>query len=322
MLAAVFFALETVGAEPPSLRVAAVGRDAELTWSIAGSGGYPNILSELTWNNLTVRGLEIDAVVPVVGGLEGRARARAGLIVSGDNQDSDYSADNRQGEYSRSNNNASGGMVWDVSAALGYRLRPAGWRLSFLPTLGLEVVQDRLRMTDGYQTITPDPINLPLGPFNKTLDSRYIATWYGPWIGGEVLYEFAAGGGARLSFGYQLNAYYGWADWNLRDEFDHPKSFAQRAYGQEFRAAVEVAVPLSAAVLLSLEGDVSLGATATGTDRTYYANGTTADTQFNGVEWWSLGGSAGVRFLLSRPPAARSHPKSRSGAGPAGPVPH
>ncbi len=309
MLAAVFFALATLGAEPPSLRVAAVGRVDELRWSIAGSGGYPNILSELTWSNLTVGGLEIDASLPIGGALEARARAIAGWIVSGDNQDSDYDGNNRQLEWSRSNNDAAGGLAWVASAALGYRLRPAGWRLSFLPMLGLEVAQERLRMTHGYQTISQTSILFggtppSVGPF-PGLDSRYIATWWGPWIGGEVLYEFAAGGWARLSLGYQWNSYYAWADWNLRTDFEHPKSFAQRAYGQEFRGAVEVAVPLSAAVLLSLQGDLALGATATGTDRTYLITGAVSDSQLNGVEWWSVGGSAGVRFLL---PVAPSPP--------------
>jgi hypothetical protein len=114
-----------------------------------------------------------------------------------------------------------------------------------------------------------------------------------------VLYDFAAGGGVRLSLEYQLNAYYGWADWNLRTDFRHPKSFAQRAYGRAFRVATEISVPLSAVVLLSFQASAALGETGTGTDRTYKAAGGVSDTQFNGAEWRSLAGSAGLRFRLS-----------------------
>jgi len=291
-----FLTTTPVAAESASVRVAPFGRADELWWHIAGG---VNILSELTWSDLAVVGLEVEASAAPVGSIEVRGRARAGWILSGENQDSDYGADDRHDEWSRSNNDGSGGLVWDASAAVGYRFGRTSGRLSVLSLYGLEIAQERLCMTDGEQTISVahDPQPPPTGPF-AGLDSRYVATWWGPWIGGEALYSFPGGTSARLFFGYQFVAYYAWADWNLRTDFDHPKSFEHRAWGHAFRAAAEIDVPVSPRTQLSIRGDLALGSVGPGADRTFESDETVSYTQLNGVWWRSFGGSAGLRYRL------------------------
>jgi len=121
-----------------SLNLGAGYRVDKLNWNIASdlSGtATPNILSELTWNNLGIVQLDTGAAIEV-NRIVFKVDADYGWIVSGDNQDSDFNGNNRTLEFSRSNNDAGTGNVWDVSTAIGYRLGDdyfltplAGWSI-------------------------------------------------------------------------------------------------------------------------------------------------------------------------------------------------
>ena len=286
----VWFLAVSAAAGPAELRVAPFVRFEDLRWSIADSDGDPNILSELKWTDLVIFGLEAQGDVALAGPWELRGRARAGWVVVGDNRDSDYNLDDRQGEWSRSNNDASGGLAWDLSLALSYRLRATS-RLSLLPQLGMEVAQRRLRMTDGFQTI---PLT---GPF-EGLDSRYISTWFGPWVGAEALVDTGDGSALRIAASYHLVGYYAAANWNLRPDFQHPKSFEHSSWGQALRASVGVEAEASRSTLLALQVEMAMAAAEPGTDRTFGIDGTVGETRLNGVWWQSLGLSAGARLRL------------------------
>ncbi|NIQ93167.1 MAG: TonB-dependent receptor, partial [Desulfuromonadales bacterium] len=89
------------------------------------SGSTPNILSELTWDDL--RSFQLAAETEMVRSLRPRVstvlmgRTSYGWIVSGENQDSDYAGDNRTLEWSRSNNDAGNGHVFDLEGGVGVR---------------------------------------------------------------------------------------------------------------------------------------------------------------------------------------------------------
>lgn len=293
----------SVAAQRVELLVAPSVRIGELAWNIADSDGDPDVLSELTWSDLTVAGLEVEASGVLKGAVEALGRVRAGWILRGDNRDSDYLYDDREGEYSRSNNDASDGVVWDASVALGYRLERGGL-FSVLPLVGVEVAQQRLSMSDGYQTVSKWPSAAPLGSF-AGLDSSYVATWWGPWVGVEGRLATRAGLRARAAIGYHVARYYAWADWNLRTDFRHPKSFDHRAWGQALSAEAAFEVPLSEWALLCLRAEMTLAGATDGTDRTYWIGGVVGETELNEVSWRSFAASAGMRFRLQRPAAAR-----------------
>lgn len=150
-----------------------------LDWNIAGdiNGQNPSILSELQWTRLQTPQfkLSIDANLT---GFYLRGNLSYGEVVKGDNQDSDYFYDNRNGEFSRSNN-AGGGELADVSVGLGRKFDTSDRRRKFssylMPMLGYSIHMQDLQTTDAFQTIPAD------GAF-PGLDSDYDAEWQGAWL--------------------------------------------------------------------------------------------------------------------------------------------
>jgi hypothetical protein len=298
-VAALVVALPMGAAGQTVIRVAPTFAANALVWNIADRDGYPNILSELEWTGLFVVGIEAQVDGSLDCRVELRGLARAGWIVHGENRDSDYDDNDRQQEWSRSVNDGSGGLVWALSVAAGYRLDLGPVRL--VPLCGLAATQERLRMTEGRQVVSvasgahgPPPT----GPFDDELDSRYVATWGGPWVGFEVGMHMRHNLAVLVSAGYHVTLYYAWADWNLRDDLDHPRSFEHRAWGQAMSAAAEGSLRLDARRAIVVRGDLEFGAVGPGGDRTFAPDGAVGYTQLNGVWWCSICASAGLRLRL------------------------
>ncbi|MFH1146868.1 MAG: TonB-dependent receptor [Pseudomonadota bacterium] len=259
----------------------------QLDWNIAGvhDSRVVNVLSELTWEDLEIyQGvLGFDALA------DSRFTCQAyigyGKVMGGKNQDSDYDGDDRTAEFSRSNNSADDGHVTDWSVAAGYRFRPGQGRFTVTPLFGYSEHKQALTMTDGFQTVdTEDPPELGSFP---GLHTSYEANWEGMWGGVEMTYVVKD----RLSlFGrleLHLADYYAEADWNLRTEFDHPKSFTHDSDG--------TGVVLNAGLYYTIDNSWSAAfivnyqkwATDSGIDRIYYADGSQAETTLNEVNWSS-----------------------------------
>ena len=105
-----------------TLEILPTHRQDRFTWHKAGEDGFPNIISELKWENL-----RIYAIKGVLRHDTGRktfleATGSFGWIYSGTNQDSDYDQNDRQDEYSRSLANAGDGRVLDGSLGLDHSL--------------------------------------------------------------------------------------------------------------------------------------------------------------------------------------------------------
>jgi hypothetical protein len=276
-------------------------RQDNLDWNIAGyllPDYYVNVLSELEWED--IESVEVkfrgSLIFPNIIALRGMADY--GWIFDGDNQDSDYAGDNRTLEWSRSNNSADDGNVWDVSLAIGYPIR-AGRKVigTITPLVGYAYHEQNLAMSDGYQTI-PDT-----GPFDG-LDSSYDTQWYGPWLGVDMNFSapatkaFAHRFETFISYEYHWADYEADADWNLRDDFKHPKSFSHDADGNGwiFRAGFNFILHRNIAVNLNYE--YQDWSTDSGTDKIFFANGNTTTTRLNEVNWtsYSLGMGVSIRF--------------------------
>lgn len=277
-----------------------------LDWNIAGdqSGHNPNILSELSWTHLAIP----QARLNLEGGA-GRVRllgsASYGRIASGDNRDSDYILDNRQGEFSRSNNQAKGD-VRDVSVGLGY-LFPMGdedgSNSYAVPMVGFSLHQQNLQMTDGYQTV--DLLNTPpaLGPF-AGLDSSYDAQWQGGWLGVRFGEEnLKRGLKVALDIAYHWVDYQAEADWNLRPDFAHPKSFEHKANGRGLAISLNGLSMLSKHWGWTWALDYSLFRATNGTDTVHTVNQTDGSiqsfkTRLNEVNWESFSLNLGVALRI------------------------
>ena len=272
-------------------------RTDALDWNIAGNsdGTDPNILSELTWKDLNIYELSLGFSTLVKRAVYFRAYMNYGRINSGENQDSDYSEDNRQGEFSRSNNSTDDGDTIDVSLGAGFILPLFTDSFTIMPMVGLSYHSQNLTITDGYQTIPP------LGAF-PGLDSTYEAEWRGPWVGLEMQLDLETGWRALqriypfAGFEYHWALYDAKADWNLREDFDHPLSFEHEAEGNGIRIVAGLGASLTEKWSLEVGYAQQEWSAEDGIDRVYFSDGTYGETRLNEVNWESRSLGLAVRY--------------------------
>lgn len=207
-------------------------RDENLRWAISGdiTGNAPNIMSELTWRNLQGSEHYFGLDYTDSSGWMGRADIRiADLNKGGEVQDSDYQYDNRQGENRRSLSATQGSNAQDIALLIGKRLyldEPVTW--SITPVIGLSRNITDLRMNNGVTVIDP----LSTGPI-ANLDSSYRARFDSVMAGVETRWWFMQPFGLGIKWHHSWLNYYAEANWNKRDEFQHPVSFYHEGQGIE-----------------------------------------------------------------------------------------
>lgn len=284
-------------AREASFEVSTGYRTDELQWSIAGNGS-PNILSELTWRDLRIAELTLSGRFTDPTGEHLRVMAGYGNIYSGKNQDSDYSGNDRTFEWSRSENRSDGDNVLDLSVAGGHRIELRG-AFTVTPLLGYSYHEQNLRMTDGNQTVSEPAFApsapQPVGPF-PGLNSTYKARWKGPWLGLEATKALSSSVSAALELQYHWAEYYGVADWNLRSDFAHPKSFEHEADGEGMVIAFAFYRLLEPGRWTgNVTFDYQRWKTDPGVDRLFFANGAIGTTRLNEVTWKSWSVSLGLQ---------------------------
>lgn len=277
-------------------------RQDDLQWSIAGPEGTPNILSELTWTDIKIATVSTGTTFLFESNWLIDLNLLFGSIYSGENQDSDYFGDDRTIEFSRSNNSGDEGSVLDISAATGYN-----WTLAFSqkspfpsidlrPQIGLSYYSQNLKITNGNQTLNSDFIEVPLGPFPGA-NTTYDATWFGPWVGLKTKFNFTDSFSLSLNIEYHYVKYGSTADWNLRTAFAHPESFTQKANGYGLIGDIAGTYKLDAQLALNLSIKYQdWQAHDKGIDKKYLADDTTLTTQFNGIDWKSVGANIGLVY--------------------------
>jgi len=268
-------------------------RQDNLDWNIAGNlqGENPNILSELTWEDLLIHEMRLAIRTTLNRPFFLKGSIHYGVIVDGDNQDSDYAADDREMEFSRSNNSADKGSTLDGLFGAGYNFRLFSGRFNVIPLVGYSIHQQHLSMTDGYQTITWEG-GPPLGSFDG-LDSTYDTQWRGPWVGLDLVLNIKkfAKYLPPLSFfasqEYHWADYYAQADWNLRDDFMHPKSFEHEADGTGSLFCLGVRAYINDRWSLTFGYEEEVWSAEDGIDRVFLADATIISTRLNEVNWQS-----------------------------------
>jgi len=274
-------------------------RQDELDWNIADVDGSPNVLSELTWKDLRILEGRLRGGVSMGRGghfLRLQGVFGGGPILDGENQDSDYLYDDRQGEFSRSNNQAGSGSVMDWTVGGGYEFRSGADRFRVRVLGGYGENEQNLRMTDGMQTVT-SPGLPPLGPI-EGLHNRYETVWQGPWAGLEL--DLRPGGRFRLSASFEHHwvDYYAEAEWNLRTDFQQPKSFEHEASGTGIVAGIAVEYAFSNSWSIRLAGAWRDWRAEDGTDRVFFSSGSRVESPLNEVNWTSWGLALGVTLRL------------------------
>jgi len=274
----------------------------QFDWNISGNyqGEDPNILSELTWEDLEIVQLQLDlALTSRQLSWLGNSRLQLagnlayGSIFAGENQDSDYAADDRTEEWSRSNNGAEDGSSIDVGGAFGPEFQLLQGKIILLPLLGYSLHIQDLSITDGYQTLAPNP--LQVGPISG-LDSSYCAYWYGPWMGARIQVAPSPSWKLEVRGEYHLVEYFAEADWNLRDDLEHPVSFEHEADGYGTVFGVQSFHQLNPHWSLLFSGTVQSWLAEDGTDITFREDGSRSRTRLNEVNWESISVSFGAYY--------------------------
>ena len=250
-----------------------------LQWNIAGNvyGTYPNILSELTWTDLNIYQLDGFVKTDLEDGCFFYGNLKFGIITSGQNQDSDYNKNNRTNEYSRSNNDANGDNTLDLSGAFGFNLIQTP-TLTISPMIGYSYNQQNLVITNGYQTIPAT------GSFSG-LHSTYKTEWFGLWVG--INLEKALGSKFKLynAVEYHWVDYEATANWNLRDDLQHPVSFKHTADGTGYTLSTGIDYLYKDYTTIRFKISYLDWKTDFGIDTTYFVNGSIDQTQLNEVKW-------------------------------------
>ena len=277
-------------------------RTDDLSWSIPGEftgkdGNFyqPNIVSELTWKNITSNYLNGHAAFRD-GQFFVRGDIGYGIINSGDNQDSDYRGNNRTEEFSRSNNKSNGDHLSDAKIGFGlnFGLMPdevMGPRLQLTPLAGLSSHVQSLRMTNLVQTVSelqfaPSDIQgLPALGSHPGLNSSYEARWNGPWIGIDALYRVDQQISLHAEYEHHKADYSARANWNLRSDLAHPKSFAHNATGDGDVLHLGIEMTLADRMTISFSVTAQEWKTGRGTDRFYFADGFSDAVPLNEVIW-------------------------------------
>ncbi|MEW6545084.1 MAG: hypothetical protein AB1411_15930 [Nitrospirota bacterium] len=248
-----------------------------LAWSIAGPGGRPNILSELTFQRTET----------VVGFVKSAWRHQdwrldleldGGVLQSGSVRDEDFAGNNRQGLLIRSMSQIDGNMLWAARGGVEYRWLNQSWSQSWLRIGGI-FSQQTYRIVDGVQDV-------PTLSAIDRLNSTYRARWYGPELG---LKEYLPLGRSAFALTGEVAwwpwlRYDGQGTWNRRSDLRQDPSFTHTATG--WGVGTDAALAWS---FLKDRAWMSLGwrwqwmETGRGTARTFFSNGTSSEVQFNGA---------------------------------------
>lgn len=276
------------------LNISLGSRTDELRWSIANSDGVPNIISELRWDALKMTyfsaqlSAEIDAMVL-------RASISRGEITRGDNQDSDYGANNRSCEFSRSNNDAGNGSAQDIDLMVGFNFPALVWpSVQVVPFMGYGQHELNLTMKRGVQTVSNAaclPAGVtgsppPVGPFSG-LNSSYDAKWNGLLLGAEAYFDATAQLRVTAKYFRRWINYEADANWNLRSDLAHPVSFSHSAVGYGNVAALAARYEVDERIAFGLLFEFENYRTDSGSDVIYGSNGGVGFTVLNEVYWRS-----------------------------------
>lgn len=276
---------------------AALGvRHETLDFNIAGPGGFPDVISELEWEtNLAEIRINGDWMAAKGFTIAGEAAYASGF--SGEVRDSDYLENGRQAEFSRSYSKSNGSTASRLALGLGWRIVPRS-RVALTPMLGYAYQEQDLRMRHGRQVVSVSNPALgiyppPLGPFHG-LDANYQPRWHGPWLG----FRLDARGDIfdlRLGAKWQAFHYRADADWNLRGDFAHPRSYTQHgdSYGWQWELGGRWRLSPQSAITFTVEQQQQR--LENGTNRFFFADGRSTKSRLNRVNWESWAAALGYR---------------------------
>jgi len=278
--------------------------------------------SELSWSNIEVFENKIGAEIPITkikgGNLYIDGSIAFGSIMHGENQDSDFIFEGTEyrTEFSRSNNDASSGSTEDYALSLNYEI-PVRKSIadnilvlnSITPSFGYSINKQNLKMTNGFQSLSMvgfndgnemfylDPnITEPYVGTLSGLNSSYDSSWEGITLGLAIDTSIFEKHNFKLAGKYHLNNYYAEADWNLRSDLAHPKSFEHEATSKGVDLSLKYAYEVTRSLDLTLGLNYKKFSASGGTNTIFGSNGEQLETGLEKVSWDSRSALAGLNY--------------------------
>ncbi|MFQ5901894.1 MAG: hypothetical protein ACE5IH_10105 [Thermodesulfobacteriota bacterium] len=268
------------------------------SFSIAGSGGSPNIISELEYKGLD------STVWEVYGELgersEGFVLATFGYggIRNGTYRDSDYNGNNKTSLFSLSTGDVDNDKLWYFSIDYAYRIFQRSYKrkrqkASIDLLVGYQHWEEDLTFTNGVQVVPST------GAFSG-LNSTYLFTWDSLRVGARgilpIFHRFYLKGKALF---IPWTEYEGKGVWNLRTDFRQNPSFKDEADSG-------FGVQLDAAIVYNIWHDLSVKVgyrywwmeSGSGTATTFLSNGTIVRQPFNEAVNKRHGTVIGVNYIF------------------------
>ncbi len=234
-------------------------RTDSLSWSVSGRHGVPNILAELDYKHLKTRTYNFACNIRKNNTLF-HLFCSYGELRRGTMRDSDYMANNRRQEVSRSHAQVTGSYSADFMALLGRQFFSEN-PLSCTPLIGYSYSCMRIRAEHAVQRRIFDFLrSRPMVVKQKIahLNSTYKACWDSPVLGIRIDYCHPAASqlhlyGQYLYYGHMR--YHGIGFWNLRQNelkgsFHHR---AKRSHGHGKQWQVGIAYSFINQITLSLD---------------------------------------------------------------------
>ncbi len=165
---------------PINMNIGIGYRQDEFCWSVVGEDESPGFSSVLKWKELQMIEVSGFASYTSCRNYYVRVNGDYGYICSGKNIDSDYSDNDRENLFLRSENNAGKGYVYDLDGAVGYRFTSTCGRFVGMPIVGCSFHSQHLTAFDGETVFFHGDRSVREIP---DLNNVYKARWLGPYVG-------------------------------------------------------------------------------------------------------------------------------------------
>jgi len=258
-------------------------RRASLNWNIAAPDNQPNVLSEIEYNDLEIFEASFNAKA-VINKIYSRASISFGKIMEGNASDSDYTEDNRNSLYSKSESDIND-EVHDLCVGLGYQMDLFSDKFKIAPLAGVSYHTQNIRQTNGIQTVSAGSGVPSQGEELTGLNSTYETEWRSWFVGVDLDFELVEHLFLSSSLEYHNAAYEAAANWNLRDDFSHPVSFTHEALGEGAVVNISLNRVFAERWLIGLMYGWEEWSTAPGQDILFWKDGGTTSSKLNQVTW-------------------------------------
>ncbi len=243
------------------------------SWNIAGNsrGEKPNILSELLWRNNMRVGADLKLGIKLKRKFTAEITYGYAKTISGKVTDIDYSADNRKGITSNETYDSDVGNGQTFNIKLGYNVHMQRKELDIYAVMQLQ--------KNSYSLIDK----------MEKLSSTYNNRILGAGIGAIFFLPFFDSFDLNILFQARMSKFNGDANWNLRSDFAHPKSFEHDIpiveWDNEVRLNYRLTNFLKMGVFTGFSRYSSIGR---GIDKLYYNDGNISITRLNEVKALSI----------------------------------